>query len=318
MRSNGAARHTIAALLLAIAAPASAQDAGIDAGEAAAEPIDAGAEAIPVEAEIPELRTEPTEAAPAAELAEPTAEAPPPRHAAPEAAGPETAAPPPRGWRYPREVVRRPLTMPQGVFRFDSIVALTMQPAGATGGNAHMSGFVGFAAGIFDELEIGSVPLAWTFLWPQAPDDPYIYLRALALSGDVQLAFRGGVWLPVMSQPGVAQMQLTAELALLATPEFRIDVALDYQLLFDSPLQQRVGLPVTATVQLGIHSISLTSAVFVFNDFDDVDVPLLLGYTVTFRGYRQPIGEWGFEGGFLDLERADVSWTMRSRFTFFA
>lgn len=223
----------------------------------------------------------------------------------------------PRYWRYPRDVVRRPLTLPQFVGRLDSTIALSTFPAGASGSTTTMSGFMSIAGGILDDLEIGAVPLTVTFFpFPRFPADPYTYVRARALAGEVQIAFRGGTTIPIDSQSS-AQMALGAELAWLVAPFFRLDVALDYQLLFSSPLHQRVGVPITGTFQAGIHAITLTSGVFVFNDFDDVDVPLTLGYVVTFNGYRQPHGEWGFESGFTDLEFAQHAWTIRSRFTFF-
>lgn len=228
----------------------------------------------------------------------------------------EPAGPRPRGWRLPRETVRRPLTLPQGVLRFDSTLTLSAVPGRF--GTSYLSGFMGLAAGLFDDVEIGAVPFGTTFIPPLTFQDPFVYGRVRALSGDVQIAFRAGTTLPVAGQLPDAQMELGAELAWLVHPIFRIDTGVDYALLFSDPLYQRIGVPVTATVQLDIHAVALTTAVYVFNDFDDVDVPLLLRYTVTFRGYQGPGGEWAFEAGFTDLEHAEDAWTMRSCFTFFA
>jgi hypothetical protein len=297
MSVPGALRHILFAAWLAPAI-AHAQEAEVTVSESVEE-VDEVAEAIGLPEEDPST-----------ELSAPAIDDE-------RAAEPRGAAEPqqrPRYWRYPREVVRRPLTLPQFVGRLDSIVAAS---AGSGWGGFFVSGFMSIAGGIFDELEIGATPLAITF-WPplNLPSDPYTYFKARVLGGDVQLAFRAGTTLPFNRQSS-AQMVLGAELAWLATPLFRLDVALDYQLLFSSPLHQRVGIPVTGTFQADIHAIALTTGVFVFNDFDDVDVPLVLSYNVTFNGYRQPHGEWGFEAGFLDLERGVGTWTLRSRFTFF-
>jgi hypothetical protein len=328
MRSGGAARHIaviLAGLMLASARaaaqePASEPDADTepDAGTLPVSPP-AEPEDDPVAGSAPD-----SAAALDAPVEQATDDELPPMAAYRAQAAPrEPAAPPtaptpqrPRGWRYPHEVVRRPLTLPSGVWRIDQLIAGTVQPT-ATGGTLAFSWIVSTAVGIIDELEVGTTPLAWTYFPPRVPDDPYFYARVRPLSGDVQLAFRAGVWIPVTSNPGSAQMQVTAELAWLATPFFRLDVALDYQLLFTDPLHQRVGVPITGTFQSGIHAVALTSGVFVFNDADDVDVPLLLTYTVAFRGHRMPAGEWAFDGGFLDLQRAEDAWTMRSRVTFF-
>lgn len=243
----------------------------------------------------------------------------------------ETAAPaptsailcppgPPRGWRLPRETVRRPLTLPQGVMRFDSTVALSVVPSATfSGSNTFMTGSMALAAGLHDDIEIGAAPFGITFIpFGFAFSDPSLYVRARALSGDAQVAFRGGITVPVAGQLDVAQLEVAAELAFVVLPWLRIDTGVDYALLFSTPLHQRIGVPVVLTAQASIHAIGLASGVFVFNDFDDVDVPLLLRYTVSFRGFQGPGGEWTFEGGFTDLERAEDAWIMLSRFTFFA
>ena len=225
-----------------------------------------------------------------------------------------------RGWRLPRETVRRPLTLPQGVMRFDSTVALSVVPSATfSGSNTFMTGSMGLAAGLHDDFEIGATPFGITFIpLGLAFSDPSLYVRARALSGDAQIAFRGGITIPVAGQLDVAQLELAAELAFVVLPWLRIDTGVDYALLFSTPLHQRIGVPVVLTAQASIHAIGLASGVFVFNDFDDVDVPLLLRYTVSFRGFQGPGGEWTFEGGFTDLERAEDAWIMLSRFTFFA
>jgi hypothetical protein len=210
--------------------------------------------------------------------------------------------------------VRRPLTLPQGVLRFDSTVSLS-----AFGSNAFMVGYAGLAAGIFDDLEIGAVPFGLTFI-PLVFrfSDPYVYGRVRVLSGDVQIAFRAGTTLPVAGQLPAAQMDLGGELAWRVLPFFRIDTGLEYGALFTSTFNQRIGIPLTATLQAGIQAIALVSGVYVFNDFDDVDVPLMLRYVVAMRGYQGPIGEFSMQGGFMDLEHADASWTVSTRLTFFA
>ncbi len=219
----------------------------------------------------------------------------------------------PRGWRFPRQTVRRPLTLPQGVLRFDSTVALE-----SYGGRASMIGYAGVAAGLFDDLEIGATPFGLTFLPPFALSDPYVYARVRVISGNVQLAVRAGSTLPVANQLSGPQMTLAGELAWLIAPVFRIDTGLEYGALFGSTFYQRVGVPLTATLQLGIQALALVSGVYVYNDFDDADVPLQLRYTVTFRGYQGPLGEFSMQGGFTDFSTADSSWMVQTRLTFFA
>jgi hypothetical protein len=234
-----------------------------------------------------------------------------------------TAPPPPvtrpRGWRMPRELVRRPLTLPQGVLRFDSTIALSEGPRSFSS-LVTLSGFFGASAGILDDLEVGATPLGLT-IWPIFSfdmADPSVYVRGRALSGEVQLAFRAGTTIPIAGQLPAALMELGAELAWLASPMFRLDVGLDYGLLFSDPLHQRIGIPVTASFQINIHTLRLTAGCYVFNDFDDVDVPLLLAWVISFRGYRGPGGEWMLEGGVTDAENASRAWTLRMRITFFA
>lgn len=325
---RGTSWHWLAVGSLLLAVPAGAQEPA----ESAEPPQEA--EVAPEEEPIaePEL---PPERAPDAEPEQETADAAEPIDA-PQAAASLSSpvlattiageaqaepAPPsqrPRGWRLPRETVRRPLTLPQGVLRFDSIIANSVAPV-AFGSRFYMSGYAAVAAGLFDDLELGTTPVGITWI-PLGIHmaDPYVYARVRALSGDAQIAFRAGTTLPVTSQPGVARMELGTELAFLVDPMFRIDTGVDYSLLFSSPLNQRIGIPVTGTVQLSGHAIGLTLGVYVFNDFDDVDVPLLLRYTVAFGGYQGPYGEWALEGGFTDLEFAEKAWTVQSRFTFFA
>ncbi len=321
---------------LLVAAPAAAQEPSSGVAPATVEPAqptppDAGAAPTPAEPAQPEPPAAGATQTPSDEAAaEPEGMATvlsPPQGAPPAARGPEEAeAPPryaraeerPRGWRMPRETVRRPLTLPQGVLRFDSTIALSVAPV-AFGSRLYMSGYAAMAAGLFDDLEIGATPIGITWIpLGYAFDDPYVYARVRALSGDVQLAFRAGTTIPGLAQVGVAQLDLGAELALLLAPIFRIDTGLDYGVLIASPVHQRVGIPVRATIQAGIAAFGLTLGVYVFNDFDDVDVPLLARVVITFRGYQGPHGEWSLEGGFTDLEHAENAWTLQSRFTFFA
>ncbi|HBQ18401.1 MAG TPA: hypothetical protein DEF51_47165 [Myxococcales bacterium] len=209
----------------------------------------------------------------------------------------------------PRETVRRPLTLPQGVLRFDQILAVSVF------GLARGTGYFRFGAGLHDDFEIGSTPVAVNIPWPTA-DHPSVYVRGRALSGDVQLAVRSELWLPLWGQLPW-QWELGVELA-VTSGWFRFDAGLDYALLFADPLQQRIGLPLTATFQAGPNGFGVTTGVYVFNDFDDVDVPLLLSWTFAFRGYQGPLADARLEGGITDLERADQAWLIRGVLTFFA
>lgn len=302
-----------------------AQGVGAGEGEAGSAEAEAGpGEVGPGEETEPRPSTaDPAAPLAAAAVAEPPVDAERPPSVALGAPGAEETLPPPsaaerpRGWRFPREHVRRPLTLPQGVLRFDSTVTLSVAPV-AFGSRFYQSGFAGVAAGLVDDFEIGATPLGITWIpFGLNFSDPYLYARARVLSGEQQIAFRAGVSIPTSQTD--ARMELAAELALLVTDWLRVDTGVDYALLFSSPLHQRVGVPVTATAQLGrLQSLALTLAVYVFNDFDDVDVPLLLRYAITFRGYQGPLGEYSIEGGFTDLERAVNAWTIQSRFTWFA
>jgi hypothetical protein len=238
-------------------------------------------------------------------------DAPPPSSA--RAAPPEPAPERPRFWRMARNTVNRPLTLPQGVLRFDSILALSR-----FGSSGYPSGIFALAAGLFDELELGATPVIVTLTpWP-GMGDPHVYARVRPFANDeVQLAARASVVIPTHDLE--AQMGLAAELAWTANDWFRIDTGLDYQLLFSQPLHQRIGVPLTATFQLDSpNAIALTSGVYVFNDFDDVDVPLLAAWVFAWRGYQGPLGETRIEGGVTDLSDPENGWTIRARMTFFA
>ena len=138
------------------------------------------------------------------------------------------------------------------------------------------------------------------------------------LSGEVQLSSLGQVSLPVTSQPGVTQMDLSAQLTWEPEPLFRLDAELDYSLLYSDPLQQRVGVPVTAALQAGSHAFSLTSGLYVFNDFDDVDVPALLAWTAAWSGWQGPLMQIQVRGGFVDVTDPTNNWTVHTQLTFFA
>lgn len=296
-----------------------AEDAREGAGEA-----QAGAdEGVPAEAPPSppaEVAEAPAEAAPAVEPAPPIDDERPPAAALGSPAEPlpwANVTERRRGWRLPREHVRRPLTLPQGVLRFDSTVTMSVAPV-SFGSRFYLSGYAALAAGLLDDLEIGATPLGITWIpFGLHFSDPYLYARARALSGDTQIAFRAGATIPVSQT--AARMELAVELAFLVADWLRVDTGVEYALLFSSPLHQRVGVPVTATAQLGrLQSLAVTLGVYVFNDFDDVDVPFLLRYAITFRGYQGPLGEYSVEGGFTDLENAFNAWTIQSRFTWFA
>ncbi|MFK7991091.1 MAG: hypothetical protein AB8I08_34040 [Sandaracinaceae bacterium] len=239
----------------------------------------------------------------------------PPSHAP----APVRPAPPPRptdsrprDWRYPRRRSQRPVTLPQGALRLQNSKSVSYLGRGA------MNFQFNLAAGLHDDFEIGAAPLGLTIvnILP-APHDPEVYARVRVLSGPIQLAFRSNVVFPLVSRN--TQWGLTAELAWIAEDWLRLDTGLDYQMLFDQPFQQRVGVPVALTLQAGINAFTLTSAVYVFNDFDDVDVPLLARYSVAFGGHQGPVAELGIEGGFLDvIPNPDVAWTARATVTWFA
>ena len=328
-RATGTRWHRWAALALLLAlppTPAEAQDAGegpTDAPSVDAPSVDAPSVDGPESAGADELDSLPEEAPPSVELAPPSAELAPPSAETPPSTAPPApprapAASPPvpeearaRYWRMPRETVLRPLTLPQGVARFDSTVSVS-----TLGARTFASGFFGLAVGVLDDLEIGATPFGITFIPPFTIADPVVYVRARLLSGDVQIALRSEVFIPIGQLE--AQWGLTAELAWTATTWFRLDAALDYSLLFSDPLNQRVGVPVTATFQVGPNALGVGTGVYVFNDFDDVDVPLLVSWTVALRGFQGPLGEAKIEGGFTDLEAAESAWLIRGKLTFFA
>lgn len=310
-------------LLGAIAAPAEAQDA-----EVPSEPAEEGEESPEEESSTESASTETgsietggedgeeaQEPPPSTELTAPSVAPSPASPPSPPAASNAQAAPTAgareRGWRMPRETVLRPLTLPQGVARFDSTVSFSV-----LGPRGFASGFFGLAVGVLDDLEIGATPFGITFVPALHFADPLVYVRARLISGEVQLALRSDVFIPVGELE--AQWGLAAELAWIATPWFRLDVGLEYALLFSSPLNQRIGVPITATFQAGPNGFGVGTAVYVFNDFDDVDVPLLVSWTVAFPGFQGPLGEARIEGGFTDLERADSAWLIRGKLTFFA
>lgn len=346
---RGPLRHSAGAILpalligsLALAAPTRAQDAGAAEGaaDAAVEPLDAGVPEPPSPTEAsdapPDAPVEdgaPTSAASAlgAPSPPPVARAVwrddevPPAFAGPprssvagapatlETSGAAPAPGRPRYWRMPRANVARPLTLPQGVLLFESVLSF------AVFGNATMTGIFSTAAGLHDDVEIGATPVAITFAPGLQYNDPMIYARVRALSGEVQLAFRGHVVIPASRLE--AQAGVAAELAWLASDVFRLDASVDYGLLFSDPLHQRVGAAIRPMLQAGPNAFALTLGCYVFNDADDVDVPLLLRYTATFfGGWQGPLTEASLEGGFLDLAADDVgrAWMFRASMTFFA
>lgn len=344
---RGPLRHSRGAILpalligsLALAPSARAQDAGapapssvpVEAGPIEAEPIAAGA--TEPSAPMEEPPAEPVSAADALDVPSPPPVARaewrddevPPSFAGPprssvasrptvlETSGGEATPERPRYWRMPRANVARPLTLPQGVLLFESALSLA-----SFGGHTTMTGFFSTAAGLHDDVEIGATPMAVTFVPPVHYNDPVFYARVRALSGEVQLAFRAHVVIPASELE--AQAGVAAELAWLASDVFRLDASLDYGLLFSDPLHQRVGGALRPMLQAGPNAFALTLGCYVFNDADDVDVPLLLRYTATFfGGWQGPLTEASLEGGFLDLSADDLgqAWIFRGSMTFFA
>ncbi len=325
--------HVCAAAAWLLAAAASAQDAE---ETPPAEPAVEEAPEPPPEVEPPASDAAPAEDSVTDELAAPGAEATPPDEFSglEEASPPATArpgtgtrarpentlesaeAPPPRFWRMPREGTRRPQTLPQGVMYFRSIVSGAAVPAG-TGSQGRGSGYFGYAVGVFDDLEIGTWPVAVTFLPPISFADPSFFLRARLVSGEVQFSLRGEWTIPLSSNGG-AWMGYSAELAWTPVEWFRFETALEYGLHFLTPLQQTVYVPLRAMFQAGPNTFGVTTGAVMYNDADDFDVPLIFRYAVAFGGWQGPLSEPAIEGGIGDLTQASQSWFIRGVWTFYA
>ncbi len=234
----------------------------------------------------------------------------------PENALDRAAAPPPRYWRLPREGTRRPLTLPQGVMYVRSIVSVAVIPFGSTT-SGRGSGYVGYAVGIFDDLEIGTYPVGVIFAPPFEVVDPSFFLRARLVSGEVQFALRGEWTIPAGNNRS-PWMGYSAELAWTPVEWFRFETAVEYGLHFQSPLQQTIHVPLRALFQAGPNTFGVTTGAVMYNDADDFDVPLHLRWAVSFGGWQGPLSEPAIEGGFADLTTADRAWFIRGVWTFYA
>lgn len=272
----------------------------------------AAAEALSAPADPPAVEDEPAalddEAPPGAATAAPPLFAPSPP--------PTEVEPRPRYWRMPREGTRRPLTLPQGVMYFRSIVSVAVIPFGTTT-SGRGSGYFGYAVGIFDELEIGTYPVGVIFAPPIEVVDPSLFLRARLVSGEVQFALRGEWTIPAGNNRS-PWMGYSAELAWTPLPWFRFETAVEYGLHFQSPLQQTIHVPLRALFQAGPNTFGVTTGAVMYNDADDFDVPLYLRWAVTFGGWQGPLSEPAIEGGFADLTTADRAWFIRGVWTFYA
>jgi len=288
----------IVALLLLTASPALAQPAPTPPEPEPSPSIDSDADSDAQPQEAASSLSPPVETA-RARLAREPIERPAP-----------ATAPRTRFWRMPRELVRRPLTLPQAVIRFDKGLAFSV-----FGTRAYGTGTFGFGVGLHDDFELGATPVVGN-LGPPSFDQPSVYARARALSGDVQLAVRSRVWVPLWGQQPT-MWEVAVELA-ATSGFFRFDAALEYALLFSDPLHQRIGAPLTATLQAGPNGFSMTSGLYVYNDFDDVDVPLLFAWTYAFRGFQGPLADARIEGGIADLSRAEQHWLIRWSLRFYA
>lgn len=251
------------------------------------------------------------------DLASPEAPPPPVQVERPEGAEavPTREAPRERYWRMPRSFVERPLTLPEGVLRISSPRSFVMVPGG-TGSAFRFSTFLNFGVGVMDDWEIGATPFGWTFL--TALHDPTVYTRVRVLSGEVQIALRGELALPVTDQAS-AWMNLAVELAWSPNAWFRFETAVDYGLHFVSPLQQTIYVPLRAVFQAGPNSFALTSGAVMYNDADDFDVPILVRYAHSLSGgFQGPLMDVAIEGGVADVTNAERSWLVRLNWTWFA
>lgn len=339
-----------------VASPAAAQDGGVDAapdeaedvsatgGEAAepeeptppadgdvaaepqAPPADAPAEALTVpEPPPPEPPPEPT-----AEFEDP-APAPEPVEAPPPVVLPRAvAAPRPepggeravddegrsRYWRYPRSGTLRPLTLPQGVMRFQSRVSVSMVPAGG-GGNLRMAGYFDLSVGIFDDWEIGASPVGVVFIPLLTYVDPTVYTRVRVVSGDVQLALRAEVAIPADDQRS-AWIGAGAEFAWTPDEIFRLETGLEWGLHFLSPLQQTLYVPLRAMFQAGSSQLGIATGAVMYNDADAFDVPLTARWAIAWGGFQGPTAQIALEGGFAHLGDPVNAWFGRATLTLWA
>jgi hypothetical protein len=196
------------------------------------------------------------------------------------------------------------------VLRFDSNVGASL-----LGGSSRFSGTFGVSAGLHDDFEIGAVPAGW--VWFLSLPDPYFYVRGRFLSGEVQLSGRLDLYVPVSQSD--TQVGGALELAWRATDFMRLHADLDVQIIIGEPVYSRVSVPIRAIFQAGPNAFDVTTGLLVFNDFDDVDVPLFVGWTFAWRGLHQgPLADVRLEGGLLDLSQPDLGFRVFGKWTFYA
>jgi len=327
-----------------IASPAMAQEEEAEPADEPAEEAPAPVQEAPAEADAPEAPA--PEAADELAVPEPPREEPPPPVS--EFEDPEPERPPPvvttppqpvrryvtvqpaprraererddqgrsRYWRYPRSGTLRPLTLPQGVMRFESRISVSMVPA-ASGGNARFSGFFDLAVGIFDDWEIGASPVGVVIFPLMTYVDPTVYTRVRVLSGDVQLALRAEVAIPADDQRS-AWIGAGAELAWTPDEIFRLETGLEWGLHFLTPLQQTLYIPLRAMFQAGSSQLGIATGAVMYNDADAFDVPLTARWAIAWGGFQGPLGQIALEGGFAHLGDPVNAWFIRGTVTLWA
>jgi len=310
-----------------------------DEGSAEGAPDEESAEGAPDE----DAPTDPAEAlsvpeppaaeptpAPADEFVDPEpGEAPP--AAAPPARRYVTVQPPPtraererevdaegrsRSWRYPHAGTTRPLTLPQGVMRFQSRISVSMVPV-AGGGNVRMAGYFDLSVGIFDDWEVGASPVGVVFVPLLTYVDPTIYTRVRLVSGEVQLALRAEVAIPADDQRS-AWTGAGAELAWTPDEIFRLETGLEWGLHLLTPLQQTLYVPIRAMFQAGSSQLGIATGAVMYNDADAFDVPLTARWAIAWGGFQGPLAQLALEGGFAHLGDPVNAWFGRATMTLWA
>jgi hypothetical protein len=217
---TGRAAALAAAALLALTAPAAAQDASSSERPAASPRPDAP---TPPAGEAPDPST--LRATDGAALGDPReAEAPPPPPAAPRRRG------------LPVPFAERPLTLTEGTLRFDHAVLLR------TGG-----GLIGMMAfqlglGITDDLELA-------LLWPIARDPTLTGTYRVYTDGTLDVGVRAAVQVPLVTE-GNTDARVALPIVLRGGP-VRFFAAAELGMLFTANVSTLLAIPAQLAVSVG-------------------------------------------------------------------
>ena len=200
---------------------------------------------------------------------------------------------------------QRPLTLDQGRLRIDASLGFVKVCFSAGTLSACTEVFVGLAAGasygITDDLEVGAMVLPLTLSPEVKYGNPSVYGQYRMVGGDVEVAARAEVWLPV---EGDFRLQVGAPIWWKASPSVALRTGAFLMFVASDPNQMVISIPVALVINatdnfwLGI-STGLSFAVSDPGPGDTLAVPLglELGYALADSGGAplvDLVGSWQF------------------------